>query len=320
MHDCFVVALVTTIHLRDPVHHHTTSFIVIETIIIHWNIRILSYLARDQMLDIAFIVNLTIPAWCCSQIRWWLSCLESMSGLRFKICYWKMQSKIIEPMLSMINSILYLTHISINYNFLFSVVSNGLNGAASLDSLPGPSSPSGPESLPPLPGLPGMSTTSLPTALPTLPLLSNPMMVPPMFGAGGILPMEMRQPPLGGRMSPGPRDSRSYGSRSPSPEYDRGYRGGGSGRYRDRDASPTSRSERRISPTRHCGASPARSERQYYSGGRGVRDDRDERLNVRSGGEYRFELIFFWQHWSICLTPGPKTSTPGDPPRGYTRA
>ena len=167
-----------------------------------------------------------------------------------------MQSKIIEPMLSMINSILYLIHISINYNFLFSVVSNGLNGAASLDSLPGPSSPSGPESLPPLPGLPGMSTTTLPPALPTLPLLSNPMMVPPMFGAGGILPMEMRQPPLGGRMSPGPRDSRSYGSRSPSPEYDRGYRGGGSGRYRDRDA--------------------------------------------RSGG--------------------PKTSTPGDSPRGYTRA
>jgi len=51
------------------------------------------------------------------------------------------------------------------------VVSNGLNGAASLDSLPGPSSPSGPESLPPLPGLPGMSTISLTTA--TLPLLSN---------------------------------------------------------------------------------------------------------------------------------------------------
>merc|ERR1712227_1043302 len=151
------------------------------------------------------------------------------------------------------------------------VVSNGLNSAASLDSLPGPSSPSGPESLPPLPGLPGMSTTSLPPALPTLPLLSNPMMVPPMFGAGGILPMEMRQPPLGGRMSPGPRDNRSYGSRSPSPEYDRGYRGGGSGRYRDRDASPTSRSERRISPTRHRGASPARSERQYYSGTRGDR-------------------------------------------------
>merc|ERR1712198_755189 len=136
---------------------------------------------------------------------------------------------------------------------------NGLGSAPSLDSLPGlpgASSP-GPESLPPLPGLPelpGLSSASLQpsslTALPSLPLFPNPaMMVPPMFPPGGMMPMEMRQPPSGGRMSPGPRD-RSYGSRSPSPEYERGYRGS-SGRYHDRDASPTSRSERRASPPRH---------------------------------------------------------------------
>merc|ERR1712098_381254 len=113
-----------------------------------------------------------------------------------------------------------------------------------------------------------LQPTSL-TTLPSLPLFPNPaMMVPPMFPPGGMMPMEMRQPPLGGRMSPGPRD-RSYNSRSPSPEYERGYRGS-SGRYHDRDASPTSRSERRASPPRHRGGSPARSER-YYGGSNGDR-------------------------------------------------
>ena len=97
------------------------------------------------------------------------------------------------------------------------------------------------------------------------------------------MPMEMRQPPLGG-----PRDNRSYTSRSPSPEYDR-YRDddrdryrGGSGRYRDRDASPTSRSERRHSPLRNRGVSPARSER-YYSSASGGRDRYYERRSSRDG-------------------------------------
>merc|ERR1719410_2857299 len=98
-----------------------------------------------------------------------------------------------------------------------------------------------------------------------------------MFPGGGLMPMEMRQPPLG-RMSPGPRDrsTRSYDSRSPSPSYR-------SPRYRDRDHSPTSRSERRPSPlsVRHRGPSPARSERfyrdrrereRYYSRGSTSRD------------------------------------------------
>merc|ERR1719323_3053644 len=103
------------------------------------------------------------------------------------------------------------------------VASNGLMSAASLDSLPGAASPAGPESLPPLPGLPSSSAlpglSSAPPSLPALPLLPNPLMVAPMFGgAGGMMSMEMRQPPLG-RMSPGPRDNnRSYESRSPSPE------------------------------------------------------------------------------------------------------
>merc|ERR1719297_19835 len=96
-------------------------------------------------------------------------------------------------------------------------------------------------------------------------MLPNPLnMVPPLFSTGTMLPgmppmMEMRQPPLG-RMSPGPRDrsTRSFSSRSPSPEYER-YRGG-SGRYRD--MSPGSRSERRMSPSRR-GPSPTRSERNY---------------------------------------------------------
>merc|ERR1719431_2062473 len=174
------------------------------------------------------------------------------------------------------------------------VTTNGVHTSASLDSLslgqgdmsgsgPNsvasasfPTSPSGPESLPPLPGLPGISSLSsgLPTSvpgMPGMPLLANPMsMVPPIFQPGTMLPgippmLEMRQPPLG-RMSPGPRDrsTRSFSSRSPSPEYER-YRGG-SGRYsnrdRDRDMSPSSRSERRMSPCRR-GPSPTRSERNY---------------------------------------------------------
>merc|ERR1712058_98599 len=98
------------------------------------------------------------------------------------------------------------------------------------------------------------------------------------FPPGGMMPMEMRQPPLGGRMSPGPRD-RSYNSRSPSPEYERGYRGS-SGRYHDRDASPTSRSERRASPPRHRGGSPARSERYYDR--RHSRDGSRDRYSSRS--------------------------------------
>merc|ERR1712173_512228 len=162
---------------------------------------------------------------------------------------------------------------------------NGVHTSGSLDSLslgqgdmPGsgpnsvasasfPTSPTGPESLPPLPGLPGISSLSsgMPNSvpgMPGMPLLPNPMsMVPPIFQPGTMLPgippmLEMRQPPLG-RMSPGPRDrsTRSFSSRSPSPEYER-YRGG-SGRYRD--MSPSSRSERRMSPSRR-GPSPTRSE------------------------------------------------------------
>ena len=147
-------------------------------------------------------------------------------------------------------------------------VGNGISGAGSLDSLPCVASPPGPESLPPLPGLPGLS--SGPPSLPTLPLLPTvaPMMVPPMFGAGAMMPMEMRQPPLG-RMSPGPRDvgNRSYESRSPSPEYDR---------YRHRDSSPTSRSERYVNGGgRYYRDSRERSPDRYSS--RSERSDRGER-------------------------------------------
>merc|ERR1719510_2300476 len=137
------------------------------------------------------------------------------------------------------------------------------------------------------------------------------LMMPPagglIFPPSGLMPMEMRQPPLG-RMSPGPRDrsTRSYDSRSPSPDYHRSPR---SARYRDH--SPASRSERRPSPpsVRHRGPSPARSERfyrdrrqerdRYYSSSRDrsvspdrgpVRTDRTDRDRDRAG---------------------PKTSTPG---------
>merc|ERR1711915_1090238 len=202
------------------------------------------------------------------------------------------------------------------------VTANGVHTSGSLDSLqlgqgdvqgsgPNsvtsasiPTSPTGPESLPPLPGLPGISSLN---------------MVPPLFSTGTMLPgmppmMEMRQPPLG-RMSPGPRDrsNRSFSSRSPSPEYER-YRGG-SGRYsnRDRDISPSSRSERRMSPGRR-GPSPTRSERNYrdrqyqpdYNRDRyynnsnrySTRSERSERESPRDSQRYRDRT-------------GPKTSTPG---------
>merc|ERR1711892_793652 len=237
------------------------------------------------------------------------------------------------------------------------VTTNGVHTSGSLDSLslgqgdiPGsgpnsvtsasyPTSPSGPESLPPLPGLPGISSLSsgLPTSMPGMtgmPLLANPMgMVPPMFQPGGMLPgippmLEMRQPPLG-RMSPGPRDrsNRSISSRSPSPEYER-YRGG-SGRYssnRDRDMSPSSRSERRTSPSRR-GPSPTRSERnfrdrqyqpdynrdRYYN--RSNRDTSPDRYSTRSEQSER-ESPRESQRYRDRT--GPKTSTPGDPqPRSY---
>ena len=89
-----------------------------------------------------------------------------------------------------------------------------------------------------------------------------------------MMPMEMRQPPLG-RMSPGPRDrsNRSYDSRSPSPQYR-------SPRYRGH--SPAARSERRPSPpARHRAASPARSERYYRREDRREdrRSDRAERYS-----------------------------------------
>merc|ERR1719219_1147103 len=143
-------------------------------------------------------------------------------------------------------------------------------------------------------------------------------MMPPagglIFPPSGLMPMEMRQPPLG-RMSPGPRDrsTRSYDSRSPSPQYHRSPR---SPRYRDH--SPTSRSERRPSPpsARHRGPSPARSERfyrdrrereRYYSSSRdrSLSPDREDSRGERSDRN----------------RAGPKTSTPGDPQnRGYNRA
>ena len=69
-------------------------------------------------------------------------------------------------------------------------------------------------------------------------------------------------------MSPGPRDrNRGYTSRSPSPEYN-SYRGSGKRGGRDsRDASPSSRSERRQSPARR-GPSPTRSDRGYRDSSR----------------------------------------------------
>merc|ERR1711892_1336020 len=137
-------------------------------------------------------------------------------------------------------------------------------------SASGLNSSRGLESLPPLPGLPGMP--SLPTGMPGMSLLTSPLgMAPSLFQSGTMLPgmLDIRPPPLG-RMSPGPRDrNRSFTSRSPSPDNN-SYRG--SRRYnrdgRDhREASPSSRSERRLSPVQR-GPSPTRSERGY-------RDHRD---------------------------------------------
>jgi hypothetical protein len=124
----------------------------------------------------------------------------------------------------------------------------------------GLTSPTSPESLPPLPGLPGM-----PSAMSGMSLLTSPLAMPPsLFQAGTMLPgmLDIRPPPLG-RMSPGPRDkNRSYTSRSPSPVYN-SYRGSSKRGERDnRDASPSSRSERRLSPVRR-GPSPTRSDHGY---------------------------------------------------------
>merc|ERR1712192_210553 len=116
----------------------------------------------------------------------------------------------------------------------------------------------GPSSLPPLPGLPSLPGM-LPPAMPTMPTMPMTGLTAPMFPAmPGMMSLDSRPPPIG-RMSP-PTDSgrnRSFAaSRSPSPDsYDRGYR-----RSSYRDSSPTSRSERRLSPRR---PSPTRSERGY---------------------------------------------------------
>eukprot|EP00092_Neocalanus_flemingeri_P012479 GFUD01013452.1.p1 GENE.GFUD01013452.1~~GFUD01013452.1.p1 ORF type:complete len:1885 (+),score=551.68 GFUD01013452.1:790-5655(+) len=237
------------------------------------------------------------------------------------------------------------------------VTTNGVHTSGSLDSLslgqgdihgsgPNsitgssfPTSPTGPESLPPLPGLPGISSLGsvLPPSMPGMtgmPLLANPLgMVPPLFQAGSMLPgippmLEMRQPPLG-RMSPGPRDrsNRSFSSRSPSPEYER-YRGGSGRPYsnRDRDTSPSSRSERRMSPTRR-GPSPTRSERnfrdrqyqpdynrdrdRYYN--RGNRDTSPDRYSTRSEQSERESPRENHRYREDRNRTGPKTSTPSDP-------
>eukprot|EP00092_Neocalanus_flemingeri_P025250 GFUD01027382.1.p1 GENE.GFUD01027382.1~~GFUD01027382.1.p1 ORF type:complete len:1768 (+),score=522.48 GFUD01027382.1:102-5405(+) len=237
------------------------------------------------------------------------------------------------------------------------VTTNGVHTSGSLDSLslgqgdihgsgPNsitgssfPTSPTGPESLPPLPGLPGISSLGsvLPPSMPGMtgmPLLANPLgMVPPLFQAGSMLPgippmLEMRQPPLG-RMSPGPRDrsNRSFSSRSPSPEYER-YRGGLGRPYsnRDRDTSPSSRSERRMSPTRR-GPSPTRSERnfrdrqyqpdynrdrdRYYN--RGNRDTSPDRYSTRSEQSERESPRENHRYREDRNRTGPKTSTPSDP-------
>ena len=149
-------------------------------------------------------------------------------------------------------------------------------------------SPPSPQTLPPLPGLPGM-----PSAMTGMNLLTSPLAMPPsLFQAGPMLPgmLDIRPPPLG-RMSPGPRDrNRSFTSRSPSPDNN-SYRG--SRRYnrdgRDhREASPSSRSERRLSPVQR-GPSPTRSERGYrdhrdrqYEGDYSRDRDRDRHYNGRN--------------------------------------
>jgi len=169
-----------------------------------------------------------------------------------------------------------------------------LRGSESVENLTketfasGLKSPTSPQTLPPLPGLPGM-----PSAMTGMSLLTSPLaMAPSLFQAGPMLPgmLDIRPPPLG-RMSPGPRDrNRSFTSRSPSPDNN-SYRG--SRRYnrdgRDhREASPSSRSERRLSPVQR-GPSPTRSERGYrdhrdrqYEGDYSRDRDRDRHYNGRN--------------------------------------
>merc|ERR1719242_2868297 len=128
----------------------------------------------------------------------------------------------------------------------------------------------GPSSLPPLPGLPSLPGM-LPPAMPTMPMpglpLSMPPIMPPMSGMPapmfptmpGMMSLDSRPPPIG-RMSP-PTDS------------------GRNRRSSYRDSSPTSRSERRLSPRR---LSPTRSERGY----RDRRDHQDYRDRDRDNRYY----------------------------------
>merc|ERR1719242_211516 len=208
----------------------------------------------------------------------------------------------------------------------------------------------GPSSLPPLPGLPslpGMLPPTMPTMpMPGLPLSMPPIMPPmssmtaPMFPTmPGMMSLDSRPPPIG-RMSP-PTDSgrnRSFAaSRSPSPDsYDRGYR-----RSSYRDSSPTSRSERRLSPRR---PSPTRSDRgyrdrreypdyrdrdnRYYSSnGRDTSPDRYSDRSHRSdkGSSSRYSPREERDRPAAAggradhlktNTPGPKTSSPMEPLQG----
>merc|ERR1719458_2198587 len=214
----------------------------------------------------------------------------------------------------------------------------------------------GPSSLPPLPGLPslpGMLPPAMPT-MPTMPMpglpLSMPPIMPPMSGMTapmfpampGMMSLDSRPPPIG-RMSP-PTDigrNRSFAaSRSPSPDsYDRGYR-----RSSYRDSSPTSRSERRLSPRR---PSPTRSERGYrdrreyqdyrdrdrdnrYYSSNGRDTSPDSRYSDRShrsdrGSSSRYSPREDRDRPAAAggradhlktNTPGPKTSSPMEPLQG----
>jgi len=137
--------------------------------------------------------------------------------------------------------------------------------------------------------------------------------------------------------------NRSYGDRSPSPEYNRSYR---SQRDSYRDPSPSSRSERRGSPHRR-GPSPTRSERgyrdrreygeyrddrdgrdRYYSNG-GARDSSPDRYSDRSHRSERGSSSRYGEErveregrqpaaggrtdYLKTATPGPKTSSPMEP-------
>jgi len=236
-----------------------------------------------------------------------------------------------------------------------------LSSPPSESSLHNASSP-GPSSLPPLPGLPGLpgmeqGLPSLPS-MPSMPMatmpgmpgmpLGMPMagMMPPMasniFPSMGIMPLDTRPPPIGRMSPPTDRGNRSYTDRSPSPEYDRYRR-----RDSYRDSSPSSRSERRLSPRR---PSPTRSERgyrerreysdyrdrdrdRYYTNGRdGSPDrysDRSQRSERGSMGRYaeggppassrypedreRGSAAGSRTDYLKSPQPGPKTSSPMDP-------